>query len=114
MSPRPARSPYEPGAGGSPEELAELARTALAEAAAGRLRPVVGQEFELAAAARAHAAIETRQTVGKTLLTVPRLARGLALRRGSSAGRPGRQARGRLSVINSLYKSAYLGHDARL
>ncbi|HWM99373.1 MAG TPA: zinc-binding dehydrogenase [Streptosporangiaceae bacterium] len=45
---------------------------ALAEAAAGRLRPVIGQEFELADAARAHAAIETRQTVGKTLLTVPR------------------------------------------
>jgi NADPH:quinone reductase len=60
------------GAGGSPEELAELARTALAEAAAGRLRPVVGQEFELADAARAHAAIEARETVGKTLLTVPR------------------------------------------
>ena len=60
------------GAGGSPEELAELARTALAEAAAGRLRPVVGQEFELAEAARAHAAIEARQTVGKTLLAVPR------------------------------------------
>jgi NADPH2:quinone reductase len=58
------------GAGGSPEELAELARTALAEAAAGRLRPVVGQEFELAGAARAHAAIEARETVGKTLLTV--------------------------------------------
>ena len=60
------------GAGGSPEELTELARTALAEAAAGRLRPVVGQEFELAEAARAHAAIEARQTVGKTLLAVPR------------------------------------------
>ena len=60
------------GAGGSPEELAELARTALAEAAAGRLRPVVGQEFELNDAARAHAAIEARETVGKTLLTVPR------------------------------------------
>jgi len=60
------------GAGGSPEQLAELARTALAEAAAGRLRPVVGQDFELAEAARAHAAIEARQTVGKTLLTVPR------------------------------------------
>jgi NADPH:quinone reductase len=60
------------GAGGSPEELAELARAALAEAAAGRLRPVVGQEFGLAEAARAHAAIEARQTVGKTLLTVPR------------------------------------------
>ena len=60
------------GAGASPEELAALARTALTEAAAGRLRPVVGQEFELADAARAHAAIETRQTVGKTLLAVPR------------------------------------------
>ena len=60
------------GAGGSPEELTELARTALAEAVAGRLRPVVGQEFELAEAARAHAAIEARQTVGKTLLAVPR------------------------------------------
>ena len=33
---------------------------------------VVGQEFELAAAAKAHAAIEARTTVGKTLLTVPR------------------------------------------
>src|SRR6185312_14867207 len=60
------------GAGGRPEHLAALARMALAEAAAGRLRPVIGQEFELADAARAHAAIETRQTVGKTLLTVPR------------------------------------------
>ena len=39
------------GAGASPEELAALVRTALAEAAAGRLRPVIGQEFELAAAA---------------------------------------------------------------
>jgi NADPH2:quinone reductase len=61
-----------PGAGASPEGLAALARTALAEAAAGRLRPVVGQEFGLAEAAAAHAAIEARQTIGKTLLTVPR------------------------------------------
>jgi NADPH2:quinone reductase len=59
------------GAGGaSPEELAALARTALAEAAAGRLRPVIGQEYELAEAAAAHAAIEARETIGKTLLTV--------------------------------------------
>ncbi len=61
-----------PGASASPEELAALVRTALAEAAAGRLRPVIGQEFALAAAASAHAAIEARTTVGKTLLTVPR------------------------------------------
>jgi NADPH2:quinone reductase len=60
------------GAAASPEELAELTRTALAEAAAGRLRPVIGQEFELSAAASAHAAIEARTTIGKTLLTVPR------------------------------------------
>ena len=58
--------------GASPEELATLARTALTEAAAGRLRPVIGQEFELAEAAAAHAAIEARRTTGKTLLTVPR------------------------------------------
>jgi NADPH2:quinone reductase len=59
------------GAGGaSPEELAALARTALAEAAAGRLRPVVGQEFGLDEAAAAHTAIEARETIGKTLLTV--------------------------------------------
>jgi NADPH:quinone reductase len=60
------------GAAASPEELAALARTALAEGAAGRLRPVVGQEFELAEAAAAHAAIEARETIGKTLLAVPR------------------------------------------
>jgi NADPH2:quinone reductase len=58
------------GAGGSPEELAALARTALAEAAAGRLRPVIGQEFGLDEAAAAHTAIEARETIGKTLLTV--------------------------------------------
>jgi NADPH2:quinone reductase len=61
-----------PGAAASPEELAAWSREALAEAAAGRLRPVIGQEFGLAAAADAHAAIEARTTVGKTLLTVPR------------------------------------------
>ncbi len=58
--------------GASPEELAALARTALAEAAAGRLRPVIGQEFGLAEAAAAHSVIEARETTGKTLLTVPR------------------------------------------
>ena len=61
-----------PGAAASPGELAAWSREALAEAAAGRLRPVIGQEFELAAAADAHAVIEARTTVGKTLLTVPR------------------------------------------
>jgi NADPH2:quinone reductase len=53
-------------------ESGALSRAALAEAAAGRLRPVVGQEFDLASAAAAHAAIEARTTIGKTLLTVSR------------------------------------------
>lgn len=56
----------------SPDELTALVRAALAEAAAGRIRPVIGQELELAHAADAHAAIEARATIGKTLLTVPR------------------------------------------
>ena len=54
------------------EESVALSRVALAEAAAGRLRPVIGQEFGLASAAAAHTAIEARATTGKTLLTVPR------------------------------------------
>ena len=37
-------------------------------AAAGRLRPVIGQRFPLVRAADAHEAIESRATVGKTLL----------------------------------------------
>ena len=53
-------------------ELTALVRAALAEAAAGRIRPVIGQELELSRAADAHAAIEARATIGKTLLTVPR------------------------------------------
>jgi len=60
------------GGPASAEESATLSRAALAEAVAGRLRPVIGQEFDLARAAAAHAAIEARATVGKTLLTVPR------------------------------------------
>ena len=65
------RVTVRPGAPASAEELLELVRTVLAEAAAGRIRPVIGQEYGLAEAAAAHAAIEARQTVGKTLLTMP-------------------------------------------
>ncbi|MEV7177150.1 zinc-binding dehydrogenase [Kitasatospora sp. NPDC093679] len=43
---------------------------ALAEGAAGRLRPLIGQRFPLERAADAHAAIEMRATTGKTLLVV--------------------------------------------
>ena len=53
-----------------PERLRELSRAALAEAKAGRLRPLIGQTFPLERAAEAHAAIEARATVGKTLLLI--------------------------------------------
>ncbi|MFS2294369.1 MAG: zinc-binding dehydrogenase, partial [Actinomadura sp.] len=54
----------------APEQLREFTLTALEEAAAGRLHPVIGQRYPLEAAADAHAAIESRSTVGKTLLEV--------------------------------------------
>jgi NADPH2:quinone reductase len=54
----------------TPEESRELTVDALAEAAADRLHPVIGQTFPLERAADAHAAIEARETVGKTLLVV--------------------------------------------
>ncbi|MFL6141377.1 MAG: zinc-binding dehydrogenase [Labedaea sp.] len=43
---------------------------ALGEVAAGRLRPVIGQIFPLDQAAAAHAAMESRAVLGKTLLLV--------------------------------------------
>ena len=52
----------------APEETRALTEDALAEAAAGRLRPVIGQRYPLVRASDAHAAIESRATVGKTLL----------------------------------------------
>ena len=56
-------------------EMREYASMALAEAAAGRLRPVIGQVVNLANAADAHAAIEARETTGKTLLRTTASAR---------------------------------------
>jgi NADPH:quinone reductase len=56
--------------GATPEQLRAFTETALARAAAGRLRPVIGQRFPLERAADAHAAIEARATLGKTLLEV--------------------------------------------
>jgi NADPH:quinone reductase len=52
----------------SPEANRALVSEALAEAAAGRLRPIIGQRFAMSKAADAHAAIEARLTVGKTIL----------------------------------------------
>ena len=54
----------------TPDDMTALAAAALAEAAAGRLRPIVGQTFPLERAADAHAAIESRATLGRTLLVV--------------------------------------------
>src|SRR6266545_4147852 len=51
------------GAGGK-----RLSGQVLSEAAAGRIRPVIGQTFPLERAADAHAAIEARGVIGKTLL----------------------------------------------
>ncbi|WP_206790183.1 zinc-binding dehydrogenase [Amycolatopsis sp. MtRt-6] len=53
---------------GTPAELRAFTESALAAAAAGDLVPVIGQRFPLEKAADAHAAIESRATVGKTLL----------------------------------------------
>ncbi|WP_021592406.1 zinc-binding dehydrogenase [Actinomadura welshii] len=56
----------------TPEQLREFTQSALAEAAEGRLKPLIGQRFPLDDAAGAHAAIQERRTVGKTLLEVRR------------------------------------------
>jgi NADPH:quinone reductase len=52
----------------SPTELRRMTERALSEAAAGRIKPVIGRTFPLEQAADAHAAIEAREVVGKTLL----------------------------------------------
>lgn len=55
-----------------PAERTSLLRRVLDEAAAGRVRPAIGQTYPLDRAADAHAAIEARTVTGKTLLTVQR------------------------------------------
>jgi NADPH:quinone reductase len=52
----------------TPEQSGRLTRRAFDLAATGGLRPVIGQRFLLDQAADAHAAIESRATIGKTLL----------------------------------------------
>ena len=54
----------------TPAQSAKLSRRALDLAASGALQPVIGQRFPLDRAADAHAAIEARATIGKTLLVV--------------------------------------------
>lgn len=53
----------------SASETVSLIKEVLDLAATGKIRPVIGQIHTLADAAQAHAAIEARTTVGKTLLT---------------------------------------------
>ncbi|MEV8638882.1 zinc-binding dehydrogenase [Streptosporangium sp. NPDC051023] len=50
--------------------VARWAEQMMSQAAAGLVRPVIGQTFPLERAADAHAAIENRTAVGKTLLLV--------------------------------------------
>ncbi|MEV0225783.1 zinc-binding dehydrogenase [Streptomyces sp. NPDC050704] len=52
----------------SEADLNRLTAHALAEAAAGRLRPVIGEVFALEGAGAAHGALEGRQLLGKVLL----------------------------------------------
>ena len=54
----------------APDELRRFTSEALGEAAAGRLRPVIGEVFPLERAGDAHAAIEGRGAVGKVVLKV--------------------------------------------
>jgi NADPH2:quinone reductase len=56
------------GALANPGDMRELTARALATAAAGALHPVIGQAVPLARAGDAHRAIESRATIGKTLL----------------------------------------------
>ncbi|GAA3572709.1 zinc-binding dehydrogenase [Amycolatopsis ultiminotia] len=53
---------------GDPAALRGFTEAALEAAAAGQLIPVIGQRFPLERAADAHAAMESRGTIGKTLL----------------------------------------------
>jgi NADPH2:quinone reductase len=54
----------------SPTDSVRLATKALAAAAQGLIRPVIGQTFPLEQAADAHRAIEARTVIGKTLLVI--------------------------------------------
>jgi len=61
---------YGAGRGNVLELIPKYIAEALAELAAGRLKPTIGQIFPLADAASAHRAVENRETIGKTLLRV--------------------------------------------
>jgi NADPH2:quinone reductase len=54
----------------APADATRLTERALLEAAAGRIRPIIGHRFRLERAADAHRAIEARDVIGKTLLEI--------------------------------------------
>lgn len=54
----------------APADAKRLTERAMSMAVAKRLRPIVGQTFPLERAAEAHAAIEGRDVIGKTLLVI--------------------------------------------
>ena len=54
----------------APEQFRSYLVRALDEVAGGRIAPLIGQTFPLERAADAHAAIENRTAVGKTLLLI--------------------------------------------
>ncbi|WP_017975959.1 zinc-binding dehydrogenase [Actinopolyspora halophila] len=56
---------------GGTDKAKRLAEQAVNQATAGQVRPIVGQTFPLERAADAHAAVENRTAVGKTLLFIP-------------------------------------------
>lgn len=51
-------------------DMRRLVVQVLSDAASGQIRPVIGQRFSLEHAADAHAAIEARDVIGKTLLVI--------------------------------------------
>jgi NADPH2:quinone reductase len=55
---------------GQPGLRAELARRILSDVVAGQIIPLIGQTFPLYSAAQAHQAIECRDAIAKTLLTI--------------------------------------------
>jgi NADPH2:quinone reductase len=55
---------------GGPGERADLARQILPDVLSGKVRPLIGQTFPLTEAPSAHAMIEAREAIAKTLLIV--------------------------------------------
>ena len=85
-----------------PGERADLSRQLLPEVVSGRIRPLIGQSFPLAEAARAHTLMEARQAIAKTLLISVLRGRQLA-RVGDHAevARRGRNLPGKLDVARA-------------